>query len=419
MVDTAASAQQAQAPSELEVLSSPEFLDNPYPFYAALRAVDPVHFVEPFNAWILTRFADVKTAFSDDRFRVVYDQYQINRVGPEAVDHDYFKVGKEFLVCNDPPVHTKMKRIFRHPFTPRRVKELLTVLEGLANESIDRFAADGRVDIVSQYSARVPLAVMGSLLAVPAEDEAMILSWVDAFYHILEIGPMSPEQLVNADEASRRAKEYFGALVEDRRHHPGDDFVSSLLAANAADEDPLSDDQIVANVFLLYFAGHDTQKLMFSNMVAALDHHPDALAELAAEPAKVGSLVPELYRYDTVGQFMGRTVLEDVELGGRTIQKGQTVMVCMGAANRDPEVFPEPDQLDLHRPEGLDVGLRHITFGAGRHHCLGAVMAQANLPLLLEVLLRRLPGIRVDWDGAVRHPSIATRGYDMLPLVWN
>lgn len=260
---------------------------------------------------------------------------------------------------------------------------------------------------------------MGALLGVPLEDEAMILAWVDAFYHILEIGPMTPDQLVAADEASRRAKEYFGAMLEERRRHPGDDFVSGVLAANAADEDPLTDDQIVANVFLLYFAGHDTQKLMFGNMLAGLDCHPEALAELAAEPAKVPLLVPELYRYDTVGQFMGRTVVEDVELGGKTIRQGQTVMVCMGAANRDPEVFPEPDHLDLNRPEGLDVGLRHITFGAGRHHCLGAVMAQANLPLLLQVLIGRIPGIRVDWSGAVRHPSIATRGYDVLPLVWD
>ena len=416
MVDIAAP---AGTPSELEVLSSPEFLENPYPFYGALRAAEPVHFVEPFNAWILTRFADVKTAFSDDRFRVVYDQYQINRVGPEAVDHDYFKVGKEFLVCNDPPVHTKLKRIFRHPFTPRRVAELLTVLEALAEESIDRFMADGRVDIISQYSARVPLSVMGALLAVPPEDEPMILRWVDAFYHILEIGPMSPDQLVAADEASRLAKEYFGALITERRARPGDDFVSSLLAANTADDDPLSDDQIVANVFLLYFAGHDTQKLMFGNMIAALDRHPDALAELAGEPGKVPALIPELYRYDTVGQFMGRTAVEDVELGGKTIRSGQTVMVCMGAANRDPEVFPDPDHLDLDRPDGVGHGLRHITFGAGRHHCLGASMAQANLPLLLQVLLRRIPGVRVDWDGAVRHPSIATRGYDVLPLVWD
>jgi len=408
----------AASPSELQILSSPEFLENPYPMYAQLRAQDPVHFVEPFNAWLLTRFADVKSAFSDDRFRVVYDQYQINRVGPGVVEHDYFKVGSEFLVCNDPPLHTKLRRIFRAPFTAKRVQELLEVLRRLANESIDRFIDDGRVDIISEYSARVPLSVMGSLLGVPPQDEAMILSWVDAFYHVLEIGPLSPHQLVAADDASRRARDYFGALIAERRRTPGEDFVSSVLAANAADEDPMSDAQIVANIFLLYFAGHDTQKLQFGNMLAALDRHPAALAELVADPAKVPELIPELYRYDTVGQFMGRTVIEDIELGGKIIRKGQTVMVCMGAANRDPDVFPEPDRLDLHRPKGIDASMRHISFGAGRHHCLGATMAQANLPLMLELLLRRIPGIRVDWSGAVRHRSIATRGYEVLPLVW-
>lgn len=174
-----------------------------------------------------------------------------------------------------------------------------------------------------------------------------------------------------------------------------------------------------ANLFLLYFAGHDTQKLQFGNMFAALDRNPDALAELVAEPAAVPALVPELYRYDTVGQFMGRAVQEPVQLGGRRIEAGQTVMLCMGAANRDPEVFPDPDTLDLHRADAGDAGLRHLSFGAGRHHCLGASMALANLPVLLEVLLRRVPGARVDWDSAVRHPSIATRGYDVLPLVWS
>ncbi|MGQ0619492.1 MAG: cytochrome P450 [Panacagrimonas sp.] len=415
MTETPAATDSAAA---MAMLMSPQFLDNPYPAYAQLRAADPVHFIAPMNAWLLTRFADVKTAFSDDRFRVVYDQYQINRVGPAAVDHDYFKVGKEFLVCNDPPVHTRLRRIFRAPFTNKRVEELLTTLRRLAEESIDSFIHEGRTDIIERYSARVPLAVMGALLAVPPDDEATILSWVSAFYHILEIGPLSPDQLVAADDASRRARAYFGGLIEERRRRPGADFVSSVLAANAIDEDPMSDEQIVANLFLLYFAGHDTQKLQFGNMLAALDRNPAALHELAADPAQIEARIPELYRYDTVGQFMGRTVVEDVELGGKLIRAGQTVMVCMGAANRDPEAFPDPDRLDLHRAKALDSGMRHISFGAGRHHCLGAVMAQANLPLLLEVLLRRIPTLRVDWDGAVRHPSIATRGYDVLPITW-
>jgi cytochrome P450 len=153
-------------------------------------------------------------------------------------------------------------------------------------------------------------------------------------------------------------------------------------------------------------------------MLAALDRHPQILAELSSAPERIGELIPELYRWDTVGQFMGRTVIEDVELGGKRIPKGQTVMLCMGAANRDPEVFPDPDRLDLHRPKGIDASMRHISFGAGRHHCLGAVMAQANLPLMLERLLRRIPNLRIDWSGAVRHASIATRGYDVLPVVW-
>jgi hypothetical protein len=263
----------------------------------------------------------------------------------------------------------------------------------------------------------VPLTVMSELLAIPPADEKLILDWVDAFYHILEVSPMTPGQLVAADEASRSAAEYFGELVHERRRNPGADFVSGVLVANTDDPDPMTDEQIIANLFLLYFAGHDTQKLQFGNMLASLHRHPGSLPWLAEDTSRVPGAMPDLLRHDTVGQFMGRTVLEDVELGGKTIRAGQTVMLCMGAANRDPEMFTEPDRLRFDRP-AVSESLRHISFGAGRHHCLGAQMAQANLPVMLRVLLERLPNLQVNLADAVRHPSIATRGYDVLPVTW-
>jgi hypothetical protein len=177
----------------------------------------------------------------------------------------------------------------------------------------------------------------------------------------------------------------------------------------------MTDLQLAANLHLLYFAGFDTQKLTFSNMLAALARHPDALRHLAEDTSRIPDAMNELYRWDPAGHMLGRTAGEDIELSGTVIPKGDTVLICTGAAARDPEIFDEPDRFDLNRPPNGDI-LRYIIFGAGRHHCIGSSQAQSNLPIMLKVLIDRLGEFGIDMDAAVRHPSLASRGYDVLPL---
>jgi hypothetical protein len=399
-------------------MATPEFLENPYELFREIRETDPVHFVPELNAWLLTRFADVRDAFNDPRLGVMFEQYQVNRIGPDAVDQDYFRVGKNSLVCNDPPEHTDMRRIFRRAFTPRRVAEIEPTLEGICTRTLDGLRSAAEPDLVADYSLRVPLAVISSMLGVPEEDRSQIGHWVADWAPVLEVSPMSPEALESVNAATRGLEAYFVDLLRARRRTPGDDFVSEVIEINAASERPLDDDQLVANLLLLYFAGQDTQKLMFGNMMVALERHPDAKAFLVEHPEAIPDRVPELYRYDTVGQFMGRTPEHDVEFGGKQLEAGQTVMVCMGAANRDPAVFAEPDRLDLERRSTGEESMRHITFGFGRHRCLGATLAQTNLPVMLRQVLTTFPDVHVTLERAVRHPSIATRGYDVLPVSW-
>ncbi len=398
-------------------LLSPEHIVDPYPTYARLRELEPVLFLEPMNAWLITRFDDVRSVFMDDRFGVAFDQYQVNRQGPGVVDEPYFTRGKSLLVFNDPPEHTRLRRIFRAPFTPARVRDLAPIVERLCRERLQAMRPAGRGDVNADFSAQIPLATIGALLDVPVADQPQVGQWVYDFAPVLEVSPMASEQLERANAAVAGLERYFADLVDERRLHPGEDFISAVVGANDADEDPMSQAELVNNISLLYFAGQDTQKYAFTNIVAALDAQPDAYDHLLADRSRIPAAMPELYRIDSAGQFMGRTALQDVELDGHTIRAGQTVMVCMAAANRDPAKFAEPDVLRFDRGAGKDVDA-HITFGAGRHRCLGMHLAQLQLPIMLETFCDVLGRVHVERDAAARHPSIATRGYDRLPVAW-
>ena len=408
------------ASSLADLLLSQDFVDDPYPVYAAIRAQDPVFFAEPFNAWILTRFADVNTAFTDDRFITDYEGHQTNRVGPEAVEQLYFKVGREFLVLNDPPEHTRLKRIFRAPFTVNRVKQMEPRLHELAKKFVGEIEDKGQAEIVMEYAHKVPFAVISTLLGIPEEHEEQIGQWIGAFYAALFVSPISNDELAAVNEAAGHAQEFFLRLVKERRANATDgDFLSDLIATNDADEEPITDDQIASNLFLIYFGGHDTQRAMFANMINALDQNRDAMAWLLADTNRVDEAFEELLRFDSAGQFMPRTMGEDVELGGKLLQQGQSVMVSMGAANRDPSVFPDPDKLDFTRGPLDGYNVRNMTFGNGRHRCLGFVLARANLPIMLKSLLDTIGEFSVDRSNAVKMPVFEMQAYQSLPITWN
>jgi cytochrome P450 len=414
-------AEPAVAPDESLNLLRPEVIENPYPTYAAIREADPVHFIEPLNLWMLTRFADVEAAFKDPRLLVSYQGVQINRNGPGVVDEPYFRLGRGIVVLNDPPEHTKLRRVFRRAFTPRAAQALAPAVERMANELVDGFIDNGEVDIVSAYSAVIPMTIITDLLKVPRADHPQIAEWVRNFAPIMmPLPPLDPDGLQQINTVVSGLHEYFLALLNDRRGSlMGDDFVSNIIRHNAADEEPESDEQLASNLMFLYFAGQDTQTGMLTNILLALDEHRDALRYLAEDTTRIPGCMHELYRYDTSGQVLGRVAVDDIQFGDTTIPAGSAVLLCMGAANRDPAQFPNPDRLDLHRHDDGSVK-PHITFGSGVHSCLGKHFAQVNMPIELKVLLERLPidSLEIIHERAVRHPNIMQRGHDALPLRW-
>lgn len=394
-------------------LFPPEFYDDPYPFYAQIRQASPVMFIEPMNAWILTRYEDVYAAAIDPTFGVNYAEYQMNRMGPAVVSEPFFISAQHSMVCNDPPDHTRMRRVFARGFTARRVRELPSFIEHFAHRCLDEAAGGRRLDLVPDYARRVPLGVLSHILGVPESDWARMEQWVQNYSPVLEVFPMTPTQLQLANEAALGLDDYFRYMIAARRADPAEDLVTEVLRANDGSDDALSDDELTANLALLYFGGHDTQEKMFGNIINALDANPGQLRHLYEDPSRAVDALPELMRYDTVGQFMGRCPTEDIDFGGATLRKGQTIMLCFGAANRDPEIFPEPDRIDFTR---VTKPAPNISFGGGRHRCIGSNLAMQNLPIMLRVLLQRCPGLRVDHSAAQRHMSMATRGFDALPV---
>lgn len=399
----------------LAMMMSPDHLEDPYATYRAVRERQPISEIPEMNAWMLTRYDDVKSVFKDDRFGVSFNAFQAMRSGPEVVDEPYYRIGQELLVCNDPPRHSRLRMVFRQPFTPARVEGLADDVRRICDRCLDPIVERGGGDANADFAAVVPLATISALLDVPADDQGQVGQWVYDFAPVLEIGPMTPEQLAAVNAAATGLESYFTRLIAERRETPGEDFITAVLAANDAADEPMTDAEVVNNLSLLYFAGQDTQKYQFTNMLAALARQPEALAWLRADLSRIDAAMNELYRIDTAGQFMGRTAHEDVAVAGVTIREGQTVMVGMGAANRDPAKFPDPDRLVFDRDAQTDMDA-NITFGAGRHRCIGMHLAQMQLPIMLRAFLERCGDVEVDFAAAVRHPSIATRGYDGLPF---
>lgn len=399
------------------------FLSDPYPGFAAMRDQSPVLWLEAMNAWILTSYDAVNSAFRDERFRVNFSEYQVNRVGPSVVDEPYFKQAQNSLVCNDHPRHTRMRMVFRRALTQQRVSQLGDEIQQQANRFVDAMIEasgaekSGEAELIEDYANRIPHAIISSLLGVPEEDRLGVAKFVRDYSPVLEVTPMSDRDLKMANDAASGLDVFFKDLLKKRAHQKRDDFISEVLTLNEDMDEPLCEDELAANFALVYFGGQDTQEKMFSNMILALSNNPDAMSRLVETPSDIDKCMTELLRFDSAGQFMGRTTAEELDLCGVTLPKGETVMCSMAAANHDPKYFPNPEKLALDR-QAKDGQPDYMTFGTGRHSCLGQHLARANLPIMLKTLLTRLGPLSVDLANSERHQSIATRGFDKMPIAW-
>ncbi|MDN5749766.1 MAG: cytochrome P450 [Pseudonocardia sp.] len=397
-------------------LLSPGAVADPYPTLAALREHDPVHWSERYRSWFVTRFDDVSEALRDARFSSdrIAPYRRAKLEGPDADPgvRAAFGVLEDWMVFKDPPDHTRLRKLLSRAFTPRAVNRIRDRISDVADELLDAAVADGsgRTDLIGDYAYPLTASVIAEMLGVPRRDHPRFKDWSDQITGLVFGGMGDPNRHTAGANGMAELTEYLTRLVRDHEREPADDLLSALISARDAD-DALSPDEVISTGVLLLFAGHETTTNLIGNGLLALLRRPDQRALLAADPAHVGGAVEELLRFDGPAKTVARVLAEDVELRGRTLRRGERVFLSPSSANRDPEVFTDPDRLDITRRPGRQLG-----FGIGMHYCLGAPLARLEASVAIPRALLRLPGLRPTEDELRWHPVLLSRGMIGFPV---
>jgi pimeloyl-[acyl-carrier protein] synthase len=395
-------------------LFAPELLTDPYPTYARVRAERRIYYAAPPPAGpfpVLSRYAEVQLALRDPRFgRAGFAHALRSALGDGPLARSFAR----WLLFQDPPDHTRLRSLVHQAFTPRAVARLQGQITALVERLLEALRGRTAFDLIAEFAYPLPMLVICELLGVPPADRARFASWSAALATALDsVIRQRPENLARADAAAAGLTAYFRALVARRRRAPADDLLSGLVWAEQQG-DHLSEDELLATCGLLLFAGHETTVNLLGNGTLALLRHPEQLERLREEPGLAASAVEELLRYDSPVQRTGRVALATVEVAqGQVIPAGERVTVLLGAANRDPRQFPQPDRLDLGRPNAG----RHVSFGAGIHYCVGAPLARLEAQLALPALLRRFPRLRPPTEAPVWRRTFGLRGLQALPVM--
>jgi pimeloyl-[acyl-carrier protein] synthase len=391
----------------------PEVHEDPYPLYHRLRATDPVH-RSPLGFWVLTRHADVLAVLRDPRMS--RDPRRSERVAllRATAEVDELLAAEEAapsMLFVDPPDHTRLRTLVNKAFTPAAVERLRPRVEELVAGLLDRAAGAGAMDVVEELAYPLPVTVICELFGVPEADRDRFRAWSRGLVHLLD--PLvAADALERALHARQALRGYLGGLIAERRAHPAGDLLTALIAAEDQGHQ-LTEAELVSMCVLLLVAGHETTVNLIANGMLALLRDPEARARLQADPALARGAVEELLRYDSPVQFTSRHALEDLDVSGRRVRAGETVVAVLGAANRDPAQFPGPDRLDLARAPN-----RHLAFGGGIHFCLGAPLARMEAAVAIPAMLARLPGLAQGPGPPLRRDTVTLRGLSSLPVTF-
>ena len=379
---------------------------DPYPVYAALRERDPVHRSGLMNAWLFTRHADIDTILRDHR-RFGNDPRKGNLSRRQRAN---LPADEEFtMLFLDPPDHKRLRALVNKAFTPKAVNALEPHIRKLLGALLDEIDDPAGFDLMQAVAQPLPVIVIAEMLGVPPEDRAQFKVWSDQRARTLEPSIAARERAL-AETANQSLNEYFRPIIEERRAAPKDDIVSALAQAEE-EGDRLTEREMLNMLRLLLIAGNETTTNLIGNGVLALLRHPDQLQRLREDPSLIPSAVDELLRFDSPVQTDFRRVLEDCEVNGFPLKKRDNIVVLLGAANRDPDVFEEPDRLDVGRGDRS-----HLSFGRGIHHCIGAPLARLEGRIVLEVLLERFSQISLRGENPRFRNSIVLRGLESLPV---
>lgn len=391
-------------------LLDPEVLANPYPLYLRLRTEDPVHWDPYLHAWIVTRYSDVIEVlhrYSADR---TPSPEQLSTMGLAALNPIAEVMVRQMLFL-DPPNHTRLRALASAAFTVRRVEALRSHIQEIMNALLDKVVETGHIELINEFASPAPAIVTAELLGVPVEDHDKLKDWSADFAEMLGNFQHNPDRFPRILNSVRSMTEYFRSTMIEQRVKPQEGLVSAMMSATV-DGAKLTEDEIIANLIVTMVGGQETTTNLIGNGMLSLLRNPEALQKLRDDPSLIPSAVEELLRYESPSQHTARLAPADVELGGKKIRKRQAVIAVMGAANRDPERFPDPDKLDIKRKDN-----RHVAFGWAAHFCFGAALARIEGQIAISTLLRRLPNLSLDTTTSLRwRDNLGLRGLTGLPI---
>jgi pimeloyl-[acyl-carrier protein] synthase len=390
---------------------SKEVLNDPYPTYRAMRERDPVHRSWLGAGWVLTRFADIRQLLNDPRLGndlhlanwwkwIEKRQLKAGRTQEELDDPN--------LIMSDPPRHTRLRALVNKAFTPDSIRALAPKIHRIAGELLDQAGGGGQMELVRALAYPLPVLVIAELMGVPVADRDQFREWSDAMAG--STGTFALEDIRRSVDGDHAIHRYLQGVIEERRKDPQDDLLTRLVQVEE-NGDRLTMQELLALCSLLLVAGNVTTRGLISNGMHALLRHPEQLQRLREKPELLEDGVNELARYDSSVQLVARFPKEDIELGGKRIKKGTMISMLMGAANRDPERFAEPDRLDLTRDN-----TQFLVFGHGIHYCLGHYLARMNARIAIGALLERFPYVKLASEPPKWGTNWVMRSLETLPV---
>jgi hypothetical protein len=391
-----------------------KFNANPYPTYHRLREEDPVHRYLIGGDWIVTRYADVKAVLksgcvrTDDRPKSIQERNKYLLHKQKNLDILAYTTSR-FLFYMNPPDHTRLRGLVGKGFSSIVVERMRPHIQEIVDELLDKVRHKGSMDIVAELASPLSVSVISKLLGIPKEAQQQLHQWTNVLSRILD--PLvSLKEYEAMNQATEEIQEYLRTLIAEREKEPQEDFISNLIAAKDQ-SDRLSQKELLAICTLLFGAGEETTGNSIGNGMLALLQHPNQMEQLKREPTMIQSAVEEVIRYDSAIQMLTRIATDNLEIGNQTIKAGEKIVLCLGAANRDPAQFPNPDELNINREQN-----HHLAFADGIHYCLGAALARVETQIAINTLIQTFPDLKLASNNLEWKKSIVIRGLKSLSV---
>jgi cytochrome P450 len=400
-----------EQPLSLYHLLDPEVLANPYPLYHRLRTEDPIHWDPYLHTWVVTRYIDVMTVLQHFSANRTPTPEQLTAMGLSKLVPIAEVLVRQMLFM-DGPAHFRIRGLVSIAFTPHRVELLRSRIQQITDDLLDVVQDKGHMDVISDLADPLPAVVTAEMLGLPASEWQQLTQWSTDFAEALGNFQHNANRAPRVLRSLEEMCAYFRYAVQEHRKHPRDDLISALLHAEH-EGDSLTEEEVVANSIMLMTGGQETTTNLIGNGLLTLLRYPGQLEKLRADQSLIPSAIEELLRYESPIQYTSRLALDDVQVGGKKIRKHQAVIAVMGAANRDPERFPDPDRLDICRQDN-----RHLAFSWGAHFCFGAPLARLESHVAFETLLRRMPSLSLIPGPVNWRENLAFRGLTTLQVTF-